>query len=59
MKKIAIAITVLGLAGAGIAFGSVYQSSESDCQIVVLEDGKELVRCNDGTAKLVATAREL
>ena len=54
MKKVVGVLSVLGLIGAGVAFTGTDDSHQQDCQVEVLEDGSELVRCNDGSTKLIA-----
>ena len=54
MKKVVGILSVLGMIGAGVALTSNDKSYEQDCQVEVLDDGSELVRCNDGSTKLIA-----
>ena len=54
MKKVVGILSVLGMIGAGFAFAGNDSSHQQDCQVEVLEDGSEFVRCNDGSTKLIA-----
>tara|TARA_Y100000589_G_scaffold249755_1_gene237844 strand:- start:546 stop:725 length:180 start_codon:yes stop_codon:yes gene_type:complete len=54
MKKVVGILSVLGMIGAGVAFTGNNDSHQQDCKVEVLEDGSELVRCNDGSTKLIA-----
>ena len=54
MKKVVGVLSVLGMLGAGFALSGNEKSFEQDCQVEVLQDGSEFVRCNDGTTKLIA-----
>ena len=54
MKKVVGILSVLGMIGAGFTLAGNDDSHQQDCQVEVLEDGSELVRCNDGSTKLIA-----
>ncbi len=54
MRKVVGILSVLGMIGAGVAFTGNDKSHQQDCIVEVLEDGSELVRCNDGSTKLIA-----
>ena len=54
MKKVVGILSVLGMIGAGFALSGNDNSHQQDCQVEVLDDGSELVRCNDGSTKLIA-----
>ena len=54
MKKVVGILSVLGMLGAGFALSGNDKSHEQDCQVEVLQDGSEFVRCNDGSTKLIA-----
>ena len=54
MRKVVGILSVLGMLGAAVAFTGNDVSHQQDCRVEVLEDGSELVRCNDGSTKLIA-----
>ena len=54
MRKVVGIFSILGMIGAGVAFTSNDMSHQQDCQVEVLEDGSEFVRCNDGSTKIIA-----
>ncbi len=54
MKKVVGILSVLGMIGVVFIFTANDKSHQQDCYVEILDDGSELVRCNDGSTKLIA-----